>query len=241
MLERSPETSNKFLSQSAIVQTVQPQPRIDQPHPQPAWDIPQSLSWGAAFSLAGTFSLFVAWKVYDLYIKPRQYGWFAQLKRPMEDMEAIGNLLQTIRGETGVDRAVLMEVDSKRGTMIALAQEVVHSGIAKIVFSPKDNQADCVRKILQRFNDDSFISRETEQISDANQYQGFLNNYGIAYVIYYKIGEKDSTAWILALHFSYMAHVDYLSAIDLKTRIKQVCSSMYYLLLQRSPVEGLIK
>lgn len=226
------------IAQSA--QTVQTQPKIEHQQ-QPQWDIPPTLSWGATVSVLGSMSFFIGWKVYDRLIKPRQYSWFAKLKRPYEDMEAIANGLQTIRGETGADRAVLMEVDSKRGTMIALAQEVIHAGIAKIIFSPRDNQGDCVRKILQRFNDDSFICRETEQILDANQYQGFLNNYGVAYVIYYKLGEKESTAWILALHFSYMAHVDYLSAKDLRQRIKQVCSSMFYLLLQQSPVEGLIK
>jgi hypothetical protein len=224
----------------AIAQNVQTQAR-EQQNQQPAWDIPPTLSWGATLSVLSTSSFFLAWKVYDRYIKPRQYSWFAKLRRPYEDMEAIADGVQAIRGETGADRAVLIEVDSKRGTMISLAQEVIHAGIAKIIFSPRDNQSDCVKKILQRFNDDAFINRETENISDADQYQGFLNNYGVAYVIYYKIGERDSTAWILALHFSYMAHVDYLAAIDLRQRIRQVCSSMFYLLLQRSPVEGLIQ
>ena len=225
----------------AIAQNSQTQQRIEQQQNQPAWDVPQTLSWSAALSFLCTSGLFLGWKIYDRHIKPRQYGWYSKLRRSQEDVEAIANGLQAIRGETGADRAVLMEVDSKRGTMISLSQEVMHSGIAKIVFSARDNQADCVKKILQRFNDDSFINRETEQIVDAHQYQGFLNNYGVAYVIYYKIGEKDSAAWILALHFSYYAHMDYLSAIDLKSRIKQICSAMYYCLLQRSPVEGLIK
>jgi hypothetical protein len=218
------------------------QARTEQPQQQqPQWDIPTPLTWGAAVSLAGTFGAFLAWMLYDRVIKPRQYAWFAKMRRPYESLEAIANGLQAIRGETGADRAVLMEVDSKRGTMIALAQEVVHAGVSRIIFSARDNQADCVKKILQRFNDDAFVNRETEQILDADQYQGFLNNYGVAYVIYYKVGERDSTAWILALHFSYIAHVDYMSAIGLRQRIKQVCSSMLYLLLQRSPVEGLIK
>jgi hypothetical protein len=228
-----------FPFDSAIAQTTQP--RIEQLQPPPAWDIPSSVSWGTIFTVLCSSAGLLAWKIYDLHVKPRQYVWLTRLKRPQENLEAISNGLQTVRGETGADRAVLMEVDSKRGTMLAVAQEVIHNGIAKITFSAKDNQADCVKKILQRFNDDSFINRETEQISDANQYQGFLNNYGVAYVIYYKIGEQNSTAWILALHFNYTAHVDYLSAIDLRQRIKQVCSTMYYLLLQRSPVEGLIK
>lgn len=225
----------------AIAQNVQTQAREQQNQQQPAWEILPPLSWGAVLSILGTSSLFLGWKIYDRYIKPRQYSWFAKMRRPYEDMESIANGLQTIRGETGADRAVLMEVDSKRGTMISLAQEVFHAGVAKIIFSARDNQADCVRKILQRFNEDSFIGRETENIADAEQYQAFLNNYGVAYVIYYKVGERDSTAWILALHFSYMAHVDYIAALDLRQRIKQVCSSMLYLLLQRSPVEGLIK
>jgi hypothetical protein len=225
-----------------IAQNVQTQPRIEQqPQPQPQWDVPQSLSWGTALSLAGTFGGILAWLVYDRLIKPRQYAWLSKMRRPYEDIESIADGLQAIRGETGADRAVLMEVDSKRGTMVSLVQEVIHAGVAKISFSARDNQADCVKKILQRFNDDAFISRETDKIADADQYQGFLNNYGVAYVIYYKVGERDSTAWILALHFSYLAHVDYMSAIDLKPRIKQVCSSMFYLLLQRSPVDGLIK
>jgi hypothetical protein len=224
----------------AIAQTSQTQAR-EQQNQQPSWDVPPTLSWGATLSILGSASIFIGWKTYDRLIKPRQYSWFAKMRRPYEDMEAIANGLQAIRGETGADRAVLMEVDSKRGTMIALAQEVIHAGIAKIVFSSRDNQADCVKKILQRFNDDVFINRETEKISDADQYQGFLNNYGVAYVIYYKVGERDSTAWILAMHFSYMAHVDYMAAIELRQRIRQVSSSMFYLLLQRSPVEGLIK
>ncbi len=226
----------------AIAQNVQTQAREqqNQQNQQPAWDIPPTLSWGAGVSLSGAAAYFLAYKIYDRFIKPRQYAWFAKIRRPYEDMEVIANGLQVIRGETGADRAVLMEVDSKRGTMISLAQEVIHAGVTKIIFSARDNQADCVKKILQRFNDDSFINRETEKIADADQYQGFLNNYGVAYVIYYKVGERDSTAWILALHFSCRAHVDYMSAIDLKQRIKQVCSSMFYLLLQRSPIEGLI-
>ena len=224
----------------AIAQNVQTQAREQQNQQQPAWEIPPTLSWGAGVSLSGAAAYFLAYKIYDRYIKPRQYSWFAKIRRPYEDMEAIANGLQVIRGETGADRAVLMEVDSKHGTMIALAQEVTHAGVTKIIFSARDNQADCVKKILQRFNDDAFINRETEKIADADQYQGFLNNYGVAYVIYYKVGERDSTAWILALHFSCRAHVDYMSAIDLKQRIKQVCSSMFYLLLQRSPIEGLI-
>lgn len=222
---------------SAITQT---QAREQQPQ-LPHTTAPQNVPWATILPVLGTSSLILIWKIYDLYIKPRQYSWFAKLKRPYESIEAIANGLQAIRGETGADRAVLMEVDSKRGTMISLAQEVIHAGVAKIVFSARDNQADCVKRILARFNDDAFINRETEQIADAQQYQGFLNNYGVAYVIYYKIGERDSTAWILALHFSYMAHVDYISAINLQQRIRQVCSSMFYLLLQRSPVEGLIK
>jgi hypothetical protein len=225
----------------AIAQNVQIQAREQQNQQQPVWEVPPTLSWGAGISLSGAAAYFLAYKIYDRFIKPRQYAWFAKMRRPYEDMEAIANGLQTIRGETGAERAVLMEVDSKRGTMISLAQEVLHAGVAKIIFSARDNQADCVKKILQRFNDDLFINRETENITDAEQYQGFLNNYGVAYVIYYKVGERDSTAWILALHFSYIAHVDYMAALDLRQRIKQVCSSMLYLLLQRSPVEGLIK
>ena len=223
----------------AIAQNVQTQAR-EQQNQQPAWDIPPTLSWGAGVSLSGAAAYFLAYKIYDRFIKPRQYAWFAKIRRPYEDMEAIANGLQTIRGETGAERAVLMEVDSKRGTMISLAQEVLHAGVAKIIFSARDNQANCVKKILQRFNDDLFISRKTENITDAEQYQAFLNNYGVAYVIYYKVGERDSTAWILALHFSYMAHVDYIAALDLRQQIKQVCSSMFYLLLQQSPIEGLI-
>lgn len=210
--------------------------------PQPIyWEIPQALTWGGALSFLGAASVFLIWKTYDSYIKPRQYSWFAKMRRSQESMEAITNGLQTIRGETGAERAVVMEVDSGRGTMIAIAQEVDHAGTAKIIFSAQDNHADCVKKILQRFNDDAFAIRETDKIADASQYRGFLNYYGIGYVIYYKIGEKDSTAWILALHFSALAHVDYMTAIDLRYRIEQVGSAMLFLLLQRSPVDGLIK
>ncbi len=207
---------------------------------QQQWEIPPNLSWGAGVT-GSTVLVFLAWLACDRLIKPRVYGWYSRLKRPYADLETISNILQTIRGETGAERALLMEMNSKRGTMIPLAQEVLNDGIGKIVFSPQDNQADCVRKILQRFNDDCFITRETDQISDAPQYQGFLNNYNTSYVIYYKLGEKDSTAWILALHFFYKSHVDYIAAVDLRESIIRNCSAMLYRLLQRSPVEGLIK
>lgn len=225
----------------AIAQTAQQTQAREQQNPQLTWEIPPALSWGAAFSLAGTFGTFLVWFTYDRYIKPRQYAWFSKMRRPYEDVETISNLLQTIRGETGAERALLMEVDSKRGTMVPIAQEVLNAGIGKISFSAQDNQADCVRKILQRFNDDPFITRETDLITDAPQYQGFLNNYNTSYVIYYKLGERESTAWILALHFFYKSHVDFIAAVNLRESIIRDCSAMLYRLLQRSPVEGLIK
>lgn len=225
---------------SAIAQTTQA--REQQPvQQQPSWGIPSTWSWGTIAPIVGSLGALGAWLIYDRGIKPRLYSWISRLKRPYADIEEIANGLQTIRGETGAERAIVMEVDCKRGTMIALAQEVDDAGTSKIVFSDRDNQADCVKKILQRFNDDSFVVRETDKITGAEQYQGFLSYYGIGYAIYYKVGENGSTAWILALHFSNLAHVDYLTAVDLRYRIEQVGSSMFYLLLQRSPVEGLIK
>ena len=223
-----------------IAQTTQA--REQQPVQQtPQWDIPAPLSFGAAVSLAGTFGAVLAYYVYDRHIKPRQYAWLTRIKRPYQDMEAIANQLQTIRGETGADRAVLMELDSKRGTMIGIAQETANRGIAKIEFSARDNQGDCVKKILQRFNENPFVSRETEKITNAPEYQGFLNDYNTSYVIYYKIGEKESTSWVLALHFPEFAYANYETSLSLKSRIEQICSVIFYRVLQRSPVEGLIK
>lgn len=222
------------------LETARPQQRIEYPA-YPHWDIPPAISVGAAISVSSSIGFFVVWKVYDRWIKPKQYGWFAQLKRPYEIIESVGNGLQNIRLQTKCDRSVLMEVDSNRGTMIALAQEVAHAGISKINFSASENKSDCVKKILQRFNDDCFVYRETKSITEAKQYQGFLNNYGIIYVIYYKIGEINNTTWILALHFSCKGEDDYMQAIDLQSKIKQVCSSMFFSLLQQSPVEGLFK
>ena len=201
------------------------------------WEIPPSVGVGVTSS---TVFVFISWLAYDRIIKPRAFGWYSKLKRPYENMESIANLIQTSRDTTGADRAVLLELDTKKGTMIALSQEVIHAGVSKIIFSDKDNQVNCVRKILQRFNSDSFICRETELIPD-DEYQGFLNNYGIAYVIYYKIGEANTTAWILSLHFSWQLHANYLAAINLKPQIKHACSSMLFLLRQGSPVDGLMK
>ncbi len=208
---------------------------------QPLLDMPSTWTWGAVLPVAGTFALFGLWVVYDRVIKPQQYAWLTRYKRPYEDMEAIANQLQTIRGETGADRAVLMELDSKRGTMIGIAQETANRGIAKIEFSARDNQGDCVKKILQRFNENPFVSRETEKITNAPEYQGFLNDYNTSYVIYYKIGEKESTSWVLALHFPEFAYANYETSLSLKSRIEQICSVIFYRVLQRSPVEGLIK
>lgn len=202
------------------------------------WEIPPSVGVGVTSS---TVIAFIAWLAYDRIIKPKAFGWYSKLRRPYENMEVIANLLQTSRDGTGADRAVLMELDIKRGTMISLSQDVIHAGIAKIIFSVNDNQANCVKTILQRFNNESFVYRETERISDAHEYQGFLNNYGIAYVIYYKIGEINSTAWILSLHFSRQSHANYVAAINLKQQIKNTCSSIFYLLRERSPVDRLMK
>lgn len=229
------------IKQEAIAQTVQTQPRIENNQQPPNWNSQVSFSWSTAIPVISTVSLFVAWVVYDRYLRRVKDEWFAKFKRPVENMEAMSNWMQSVRGETGADRAILMEVESNRGTMIPLIQETVHLGVSKIAFSSQDNQSECVKKILQRFNDDRFISRETEQITDAPQYQGFLNSYGIAYVIYYKIGESDSTTWILALHFNFLAHVDFISAKELRQRIEQICSSIYYLLSLRSPMDGLMK
>lgn len=228
------EIKDKTIAQ---IQTREQQP-VQQ---QPSWDIPVPLSWGAALSLAGTFGAFLAWFTYDRYIKPRQYSWLSKLKRPYADIEAIANQLQTIRGETGADRAVLMELNSKRGTMVGIAQETVNRGISKVEFSARDNQGECVKKILQRFNDNPFVSRETEKITNAPEYQGFLNDYNTSYAIYYKIGERESTSWVLALHFPEFAYANYETSLSLKSRIEQICSVIFYRVLQRSPVEGLIK
>lgn len=223
-----------------IAQTTQA--REQQPvQQQPFLEMPSTWTWGAVLSVAGTFALFGLWVVYDRTIKPRQYSWLTRYKRPYEDMEAIANQLQTIRGETGADRAVLMELNSKRGTMIGIAQETANRGIAKIEFSARDNQGECVKKILLRFNDQPFVFRETEKITNASEYQGFLNDYNTSYVIYYKIGEKESTSWVLALHFPEFAYANYETSLSLKSRIEQICSVIFYRVLQRSPVEGLIK
>lgn len=208
---------------------------------QPSWEIPTTWSWGTIAPIAGSLLALGAWLVYDRGIKPRLYSWISTLKRPYADIEAIANQLQTIRGETGADRAVLMELNSKRGTMIGLAQETANRGIAKIEFSARDNQGECVKKILQRFNENPFVSRETEKITNAPEYQGFLNDYNTSYVIYYKIGEKESTSWVLALHFPEFAYANYETSLSLKSRIEQICSVIFYRVLQRSPVEGLIK
>lgn len=201
------------------------------------WGIPPSIGVGVTSS---TVFAFISWLIYDRIIKPKFFRLYSKLKRPYENMESIANLIQTNREVTGADRAVLVELDTERGTMIALSQEVAHAGISKIIFSDKDNQVSCVKRIIQRFNNDSFIYRETELIPD-DEYQGFLNNYGIAYVIYYKIGEVNSTSWILSLHFSWPLHANYVAAINLKPQIKHACNSMLFLLRQGSPVDGLMK
>lgn len=220
---------------------MQTQAREQQPaQQQPLLNTPSTWTWGAVLSVTGTFALFGLWIVYDRVIKPQQYSWLTKYKRPYEDMEAIANQLQTVRGETGADRAVLMELNSKRGTMIGIAQETANRGIAKIEFSARDNQGECVKKILQRFNENPFVYRETEKITNAPEYQGFLNDYNTSYVIYYQIGEKESISWVLALHFPEFAYANYETSLSLKSRIEQICSVIFYRVLQRSPVEGLI-
>lgn len=223
-----------------IAQTTQA--REQQPvQQQPSGAFPSAWSWGTVAPIVGSLGALGAWLVYDRGIKPRLYSWISRLKRPYADIEAIANQLQTIRGETGADRAVLMELDSKRGTMIGIAQETANRGIAKIEFSARDNQGECVKKILLRFNENPFVFRETEKMTNAPEYQGFLNDYNTSYAIYYKIGEKESTSWVLALHFPEFAYANYETSLSLKSRIEQICSVIFYRVLQRSPVEGLIK
>jgi hypothetical protein len=177
----------------------------------------------------------IGYLLWDRVFKPRGDRLYAKLMHPYNNLETVRNNVQIIRSETNAQRAVLMELNSRSGLMFDVAQEM-DSGISKIFFTSQDNQPSCIKKILERFHDEKFISREVDKV-ELDSYKGFLRSHGVNFVIYYKIGGYNDINWMLALHYRYTNHADFLNACDMRAQIGARCDELYYQLMQRSPVK----
>ena len=149
--------------------------------------------------------------------------------------QKIRDRVQTLRSESHSNRALLFEADKALGSISVICQELSDGGIALIDSAYKNKETECVKHITGRFIDNDFICREVALI-ERPIYRGYLHEAGVYFVIYHKVLTVKDRTWILALHYRYEGHVNYVMAQDLQDEIREQCDAIASLLQQNSLV-----